>query len=163
MFRNSQASTYKQHFIPSQMRTRKVIEFNTSATESCDLRDTCQTARSELLKCQWYLLLKKMKLVNGIWINLHICPDTLQIEIGFMWHLYPLFSVHFDSLFFSRPFTSAVKLSGSSTTTEQWWQTVCGTPKCFIQGWEYNWGRSCCIRVTWSSTDRASTSSTTRP
>lgn len=62
-----------------------------------------------------------------------------------------------------RPFTSAVRRSGSSTTTWSSWWTVCGTPRCSIQARTSSWERSCFSRATFHSTGWASTSSTTPP
>lgn len=72
-------------------------------------------------------------------------------------------SFSFGNVLLSRPFTSAARLSVSSTTTSSSWSTACGTPECFIQGWAYSWERSCFSRVTCHSTGRASTSSTIPP
>lgn len=70
-------------------------------------------------------------------------------------------SFSFWNVLLSRCFTSAARLSVSSTTTSSSWSTACGTPECFIQEWAYSWERSCFSRVTCHSTGRASTSSTT--
>lgn len=79
-------------------------------------------------------------------------------------------SIHFllilpllSLLFFSRPFTSAARLSVSSTSTWRSWSTAFGTPECFIHAWTWKLERTCSWRAMCRTTGRASTSSTTQP